>query len=104
MAFEEIIDEIASSAAELVNEVENVMNEFDNTVGDTQTEISETDQEVHETESEVTDNANETVGETISEFETERANLHLKIIGKDKYGRNVSDWCGCNNACTHTAL
>lgn len=104
MDFEEIIDEIASSAAELVNEVEKVMNEVDNTVGDTLTEIPETNQEVQETEPEITENTNETVSETISEFETERANLHLKIIGKDEYGRNVSDWCGCNNACTHTAL
>lgn len=104
MAFEEIIDEIVSSAAELANEVEKVMNEVDNTVGDTLTEIPETNKEVQETESEITGNINETASDTVSEFETERANLHMKIIGKDEYGRNVSDWCGCNNACTHTAL
>lgn len=97
MAFEEIIDEIASSTKELVNETENIAD-------DTQTKIHETNKEVQEKEPEVTDHADETANETVSEFEKERANLHLKIIGKDQYGRNVSDWCGCNNACTHTTL
>lgn len=59
-------------------------------------EVNEVTSETKETKHELRDE--------IMEFAKERADLHARIIGKDEYGRNVSDWCGCNNACTHTAL
>lgn len=89
MNLENLINEIVKATTEKSTDTMEVVKELP-------LETKEGTNEVNETSGDISKNAN-------AEFLEERAHLHAKIIGKDINGRNVSDWCGCNNACTHTA-
>lgn len=92
MEFDSIINEIAQRNNQEVKPV----NEITGIEG-----INET-AKVTENHTEVTE-LNNNLKESVYEFAKARSILHEKIIGKDINGRNVSDWCGCNNACTHSS-
>ena len=99
MELEDLVNEIVDST---IDEIQNVGETIDETpVPESQECVPET-QETEEIVKEAPDG--DIVKDTDAEFAEQREQLHAKIIGKDEYGRNVSDWCGCNNACTHTAL
>lgn len=92
MEFDAIINEITQKENQEVTPVTDAV---------TQEVLNETT-EVTENHSEITEQPNE-LKESVYEFAKARSILHEKIIGKDINGRNVSDWCGCNCACTHSS-
>lgn len=99
MELEKLVNEIVDSTIDEIQNVKETNNEV--SMSKSQEYAPET-QEIENVTKEIPDG--DIVKDTEAEFAEQREQLHAKIIGKDEYGRNISDWCGCNCACTHTAI